>query len=306
MIQVITFKVTSLLFLLILFLESSISQKNEMLSLSEQLAYSTVKIRVMRDNSYSTGTGFFFDFLIDDKYIPVIITNKHLIKGAKKGEFFLTGTNADGSPSPSSRFYKEIDNFETFWILHPDSNIDLAVMPIAPILNEAVIKNFKPFFRTIDKSFIPTEDQLKQLTAVEDILIVGYPRGIWDTVNNYPIFRKGITATHPANRYNGRDEFLIDAAIYPGSSGSPVFLYNIGNYVSKDGTTIIGNRFYFLGVIYAVYIYNPKGELKIITIPDRTDTLSFVRLPINLGLVISSSKILDFEPLLKKLIDLLK
>ncbi len=295
---------TSLLVsLLTIFTEPSISQQSPTLSLTEQLAYSTVRIEVELEKGYATGTGFFFAFLVDSsKNVPVIVTNKHVIRGAKRGTFLLTGTNADGSPSAASSIPVLLDNFESRWILDPDPNVDLAVMPIAPLLNEAAAKGFKPFFRTIDKSLIPTADQLKELTAVEDILMVGYPTGIWDQANNYPIFRKGITATHPANRYDGRDEFMIDAACYPGSSGSPVFLYNVGNYVAKNGSTVIGSRFYFLGVLYAGPQYTAAGEIKILNIPDRTDTLSVTRIPINLGNVVRSSRVLDFEPILTQLV----
>lgn len=52
--------------------------------------------------------------------------------------------------------------------------------------------------------------------------MVGYPDGIWDEFNNQPIVRRGITATHPKNDFNGKGEFLIDAVCFPGSSGSPV------------------------------------------------------------------------------------
>ena len=40
-----------------------------------------------------------------------------------------------------------------------------------------------------------------------------------------PILRRGTTATPIALNFEGRPEFLIDAAVYPGSSGSPVFVY---------------------------------------------------------------------------------
>jgi hypothetical protein len=196
-----------------------------------------------------------------------------------------------------------LDNFESLWIPHPDPAIDLAIMPIAPLINQAVAQGFTPFYRTLDKSVIPTEAQLKDLTAVEEILMVGYPIGIWDRANNYPIFRKGITATHPANKYEGRDEFMIDAASFPGCSGSPVFLCNVGNYVSRTGATIIATRFFLLGILYGGPEYTATGEVRITNIPQRQDTLALTRIPINLGNVIRSSKLLDFESVLRTLIN---
>ena len=37
-----------------------------------------------------------------------------------------------------------------------------------------------------------------ELSAVEEILMIGYPNGLWDAVNNYPLIRRGVTASHPA------------------------------------------------------------------------------------------------------------
>jgi len=196
-----------------------------------------------------------------------------------------------------------LENFEQRWILHPESNIDLAIMPMAPLLNKANQKGFHPFYIALDKSIIPTKEQLNELTAVEEILMTGYPIGIWDEVNNYPIFRKGITATHPYYDYNGRSEFVIDAACFPGSSGSPVFLANLGNYMEKKGGTVIGTRFYFLGVLYGGPQYTATGEVIVVDIPTQLDTIAVSNIPSNLGYVIKSKKILDFELILKSMVN---
>jgi V8-like Glu-specific endopeptidase len=242
--------------------DASMSQNSINLSLTEQIAFSTIQIQVVEKEGSGSGTGFFFQFIMEDKRnIPIIVTNKHVIKSALKGAFILSSANKDGSPNLTKHIPVFLENFESRWILHPDSNIDIAIMPIAPLINEAYSKGFIPFFRTIDSTIIPTEEQLNQLTAVEDILMVGYPIGISDRVNNYPIFRKGITATHPANKYEGRDEFLIDAACFPGSSGSPVFLLNSGNYVTKTGTTVIGTRFSFL--VFSLQVLNIRQQEKL-------------------------------------------
>lgn len=59
------------------------------LSLSEQILFSTVRIEAsLTTGGLSIGTGFFFDFPVDDKRnIPALITNKHVIKDSVKGKF---------------------------------------------------------------------------------------------------------------------------------------------------------------------------------------------------------------------------
>jgi len=267
------------------------------LSLTEKLAYTTVRIEVISDRGRGTGTGFFFLLLQHDSIsVPVIVTNKHVVHGAVRGSFILTGANPDGTPNSHLVRAIHLDGFEALWTPHPDTLIDLAVMPIARLLRQARAEGFRPFFTSLGKGTIPSEDQLSQLTAVEEILMVGYPTGIWDRVNNCPVFRRGITATHPANKYEGRDEFMIDAACFPGSSGSPVFLYNLGSYEGRNGGTVMGTRFFFLGVLYAGPQYTATGEIRILTIPERRDTVTTTSIPLNLGNVIRSSRILDFEP----------
>ena len=62
------------------------------------------------------------------------------------------------------------------------------------------------------------------------------------------IVRQGITATPIWNNFKGEEVFLVDAGVFPGSSGSPVFIYNRGTYPTKDGIAV-GNRLLFVGVM---------------------------------------------------------
>ena len=63
-----------------------------------------------------------------------------------------------------------------------------------------------------------------------------------------PVIRKGVTAYHPGMDFNGKSLGLLDITSYPGSSGSPVLIYNQGSYPTQNGITI-GNRGIFLGIL---------------------------------------------------------
>lgn len=82
-------------------------KKTQNLTVSEQLAYSTVKIEVEYDDgSKGSGTGFFFKFKEnDDRTIPLIITNKHVINNAHKGYIYMT--LADENGNPKDKAYKK-------------------------------------------------------------------------------------------------------------------------------------------------------------------------------------------------------
>jgi hypothetical protein len=125
--------------------------------------------------------------------------------------------------------------------------------------------------------------------------MIGYPNGLWDSVHNMPIFRRGITATHPRLDWNGKPEFLIDAACFPGSSGSPVFLLNEGGYFSRGGLRLGSGRLKLLGVLYAGPQHTVEGEIKIVNVPIQNKPIALSAIPNNLGIVIRSTALKDIE-----------
>lgn len=274
------------------------------LSMSEQLAFTTVRIQCETNTgSTSTGTGWFFNFELDNnQQVTVMITNRHVIEGSARGIFQLTRANADGNPQIGKFDNIVINNFEKNWISHPNSEIDLCIMPVGSLLNDAQKQGTPFFFKYIDENLLPDQQLLSDLTALEEILMVGYPIGLWDSINNMPIFRKGITATHPNLNYEGKEEFLIDAACYPGSSGSPVFLYNLGNFENRQGGIPIGKRIALLGILYAGHQFSIEGEIKVLPIPTQMKPVPISRIPINLGLVIKAKRILEFKPIIEKML----
>lgn len=178
-------------------------------------------------------------------------------------------------------------------VYHPDSSVDLCAIPYNIILNILRSKSIHTFHSCLDSSFIPSASVKNELDALEDILMVGYPITLWDETNNMPLFRRGITATHPRLDYNGKKEFLIDAACFPGSSGSPVLICDVGSYTDKRGNISMGaNRIILLGVLYAGPQHSVEGELKIVSIPTTQSKISPVAsIPTNLGYVIKAERI---------------
>lgn len=272
---------------------------------SEQLVYSTVRIEAeMLGGGRGFGTGFFFHFCRQaESHVPGIVTNKHVVAGAVKGHlsFHLKGDDGRPSLSRSERFV--LEDFGNAWIPHPDPTVDLCVLPIAPLIKHAETNGHVVSYVALDTSLIPSDAELASLTPLEEVLMIGYPNGIWDSVNNMPILRRGVTATHPAIKYEGRREFMIDAACFPGSSGSPVMLYNVGGYYMPNGDFAIGgSRVKLLGILYAGTVHTVTGELQIVTLPTSQSILPLSRIPNNLGVVIQSSRLRDFEPVIHNML----
>lgn len=278
----------------------------EPLSIYEQLSFCTARIETedASGNTYS-GTGFFFSLKVKNKEMPLLVTNKHVVRGMKKGRFLFTIADADGNPDYVNHFTFNVhDAFETMWTFHPQDDVDLCVLSIAPLVKAASQQGKHLFYRTFDESFIPSETDKSGIDAIEDIIMVGYPNGLWDQVNNMPIVRKGITATNVALDYDGKKEFLIDAACFPGSSGSPVLICDVGGYKDKHGTLNWGkSRVLLLGILYAGPQMQVTGDFHVVTVPDsQQKAISVSRIPNNLGFIIKSERLLDFKPMFESLV----
>lgn len=269
------------------------------LTISERLSYSTIRIECSFNNgNIGTGTGFFFNFLENKEtnvFVPVIITNKHVIHEAIKGKIIFTKANENNEPIDTEHVTVNFDNFGKLWTYHDEDNVDLCALPIAIILKQLDVTNQKIFYTPLIKQLIPNKEILDDTTALEEILMIGYPNGIWDTHNNKPILRRGITATHPKFDYCGRKEIMIDAACFPGSSGSPVFILNEGIFKTKNIPLSKGDRVIFLGVLYAGPQHNVHGQIEIVDVPTSQKPIAISRIPNNLGIIIKSERILELE-----------
>ncbi len=226
-------------------------------SISTQLLYSTVPIWGEKENGEQvSGTGFFFSFTTEKNFtIPLLVTNYHVLKDVTRGIFEFAGRENDMPTKDKVRI--EFDSS----VINRNKNetIDLVAIPIASVINEMEQKGKPIFFRSITPDIVPSEEQINNLAAIEEVTFIGYPSGIYDSYNVSPIVRRGITATPVWNNFKGDPSFLIDAGVYPGSSGSPVFLFNQGSYSTNDGVTI-GSRLMFLGVISESFVRSTHKE----------------------------------------------
>lgn len=126
------------------------------------------------------------------------------------------------------------------------------------------------------------------MDAVEDLLMVGYPNSLMDETNHLPIVRKGITATPYVVDYDGQAEFLIDASVFPGSSGSPVFL--IDRHKQESDPTM---RVLLLGILSSGFVRSTTQEVTRIQIPTCETSVVTISEMLDLGVVIKSTKLAE-------------
>lgn len=275
-------------------------------TISEQMMYSTVRLT---SSNGSTGTGFFFNFKFDGRYIPVIITNKHVINDnpTEKVTFLLHTKSVENIKS--FLYTKSVETiskeklqitFDTNWFFHKSQ--DLCFCFAKPLFQQIKNQtNKEVFYISVGEEYICDIGKLEQLSAVEDVIMVGYPNGLWDRKNNLPLFRKGITASHPAIDFNRKNIGAVDMACFPGSSGSPIFILNENRYASNNGNSYSGaKRLVFLGVLFQGPQFKAKGELVVENIAAKQKISSQTLIMMNLGFYIKAIEILKFKEEVKK------
>jgi len=266
-------------------------------AITEKLLFSTVKI----NSNSGTGTGFIFHFMNEGNLYPVIITNKHVVKNSDVINITLH-ISEQGKPTDENISI----NYQAVWIEHPI--YDMCCTFFQPVV-EHYKKQFNKdvFYIPLSENEIWSNNKLEELKTMEEIVMIGYPTGLWDQVHNLPLFRKGITSTHPAIDFNGEKKGVIDAACFPGSSGSPICILNEGSYVDKFNNTNMGTiRFCLLGVLFAGPILDAEGKIIIREIPTKQEVFSTTQLMINLGYYIKASEILELKKEVLKVVSVKK
>ena len=220
----------------------------------------------LQGDATGSGTGFFFDFGKPGQPMkPAIITNKHVVEGFDRAVGTLTVVKNDKTVSETL----ELKDIHKWGVPHPDNSVDLFALPVHMLLRglPAICDDLVHAF--VGLGNIPDDKAVAEMDAIEDVLMIGYPQGLIDSVNNTPITRRGITATPYSADYLGLPQFLLDIACFPGSSGSPVYVHQKGIFANKMGTGVSlgGERLLFLGVvkenISAVNNLNIRGDVNL-------------------------------------------
>lgn len=287
------------------------------ISPSEQMLYCTIPISLIKNNKpVSNATAFFFNYqTTNGKSVLILITNRHFVENVKDISllnFSLTTMTAEveinvhltDDTNNSSRHTVD-------WYLHPSE--DLAFCFWNPIKVNIENKTGKQIYLVnLEDTLIPSQTELNDLKALENVVMIGYPSGLYDQVNNLPLLRTGSTSSHPAFDFNGRKHGMVDMACIPGSSGSPIFILNEGLYSSKTGNATVGDQVYFLGIEnMSPMNYSPIIDKVTIGGKDcyQESTTQFTSDYINLGFYIKSSELSSFKPIIQRLLpptDILK
>jgi len=254
--------------------------------IEDKLVYSTVRILC---DEVSYGTGFLVSKkLNEENQIVKIVTNKHVVSGYNTAQIMFPRKDANGNPILGDNVVVNFPDLQSVCKYHKDAKIDICTIDINPNLYSHI------FFVCIDSSAFINKNNVKELVSIEDILMIGYPNALIDEKNCRPIVRKGITATDIKLDYNDTPNFLIDAACYPGSSGSPVFIKRNGLSQEQNDKGInvwISSQYYLAGILHSGPMIMVNGNIVEKEISTSIKTSVETKTTMNLGYVTKADKI---------------
>lgn len=263
----------------------------------ETLLYKTVRFLCEKPSkegmTIGFGTGFFYlHHLPNSSNLLLIVTNKHVVEGATRCTLCLHIREKRGDQwVPSGKMcHLTISDGVAGFINHPDPEVDLCAVPFVPIQQQLDSANLSPYMWWLTDEHIPSDDELAEFDAVEEAYMIGYPNGLWDEVNNFPIIRRGVTATHPGVRFNGKSVTVVDMACIPGSSGSPVVIIKTPTR-AKHPKFFEKQNLMLLGVLFAGPMMSQDGRIEIRQIPTAETLVASTLLPINLGYVVKAREV---------------
>ncbi len=208
---------------------------------------------------------------------------------------FLVHLTMDGEETEGNLAVR----LSTHWVFHPTKDSCFAY---CGSLNRAIHEKTGKyvFKKSIDDRLVWSRDKLKELSMSEPVRMIGYPRGLWDKKNNFPIFRYGYTAAHPGYDFNEDGIGLVDMACFPGSSGSPIFILNEGSYWNKQGKLVGQSRLIFLGTLFGGPTISAEGKLPSTGTPAApVESLSSLRM-MNLGYYVKSYELEVFKEFIEE------
>ena len=146
--------------------------------------------------------------------------------------------------------------------VHPNSEIDVCIIDVLDLVSNKIenVKNISLWqWHSVSKDDFPGKNRIN-VDIASKAVVIGYPDGFYDKVNKFPIVKSGIIASRWGLNFNGKPYFLIDAKLFPGSSGSIVISRPTNVVFDKGGLYKSETKqFAFLGIYSGepVKISNP-------------------------------------------------
>jgi hypothetical protein len=142
------------------------------------------------------------------------------------------------------------DEFRARARLHPSPRVDVAAIHVMDLISARVREANTRYMNwyAVDAEHLPGNNNIS-VEVADDAVVIGYPRGFYDEHNVFPVVKAGIIASRWGAGFNGEPYFLIDAKLFPGSSGS-IVISKPRDLAIVDGHLMMAKekQFAFLGI----------------------------------------------------------
>ena len=114
------------------------------------------------------------------------------------------------------------------WTHHPSRDVAAITIKAPPEFAKAALP----------VSYLATDDSFDkyQVNAGDEMMALGFPRGLSANPAGFPILRSGRVASYPLAPAKIFPTFLLDFSVFPGNSGGPVFV-NRSPKAAETGVT---------------------------------------------------------------------
>lgn len=148
------------------------------------------------------------------RFLPVVVTSTHVLKAAGKDPFVvpLRMVGVDGQTQFVLVQVGGGKQKPPFYVSHPTLDVAAFPLPVPMDLESEVFLRLLEEENLADGSF----------RVGDPVAFLGFPEGLPGSPDFFPILRQGGVASYDPNRLATRF-FLINADVYPGDSGAPVF-----------------------------------------------------------------------------------
>jgi hypothetical protein len=185
----------------------------------ESLPLAVTRVTTLQGDRYLTNaTGFFFER--DGRLY--VVTSRHVVLDEPSAhhpdrieiELHVNPENLADTVQFSIPLYRE---GKSVWLEGLDSAGAIDVVALR--LERDVLPE-----KMLHHAFTPGQ-LFRKLSDVEigaQVLIVGFPLGVYDTLHRLPVARRASVASSFGIRFQGKGCFLTDARLHRGTSGAPV------------------------------------------------------------------------------------
>jgi hypothetical protein len=191
------------------------------IDLSQELIQATVQLeQPLGDGTRTVGTGFLISAPTPDGHPRTVLITANHVFDKMPGPNAHVGyrvANPDGSWTYAPLNLKIRDAAgHALWTHHPNRDV-AAISVTAPA---AFAKAAIPI------DYLATDDTFPkyQVGAGDEMMALGFPRGLSANQAGFPILRAGRVASYPIAPARIFPTFLLDFAVFPGNSGGPVFM----------------------------------------------------------------------------------